>query len=506
MSQACLGIKPDNKPCTRPRNAKYGEYCYTCGRFGYRKLCLGKQNNGDNCTSKVTEGNYCGRHKNYRYVIKTFMEIEITETFLSTKEQVQEIATIDQIRNEILQYREYLLSLPLNNLESSKRDKLLIIKHPELIREWDFILNKEIDIKKITYGMTTRVFWLCPQKRHSYQKTITDRTYGTGCRECFLDSRRKHNKQDKEKVLQDHKNKPKNKSVEIGDETETFVVDLLLETKLFKSVVKIGNLGGSGDIEIIDHDDKAYFIQVKTLVLSSEDRERYTITLVDKYEDDMLIVCVDKNREYFAIIFAKDMPQCVAFSYKCGICKYKDNMYRDIKIFTDRLVELIPLSSTVNIISHKDIKKELESIDRLKNVIPFERNNTNGNTIDGYINGYKIQLKFSSFPQENRNCYLINSHKYGGRINGSQLIRCYEKDDFDFIIVEVAGTKDGDKEKYLGNFCVIPINILIEQGTIETSEQKGKLAFSICPPDFNKSHWAKQYWNNFAPLLVPRIL
>jgi len=54
---------------------------------------------------------------------------------------------------------------------------------------------------------------------------------------------------------------------------------------------------------------------------------------------------------------------------------------------------------------------------------------------------------------------------------------------------------------YLDNFCIIPSSVLINKGILKTSEQKGKLGLSICPPDYEKDHWSKEYWNNFSQLL-----
>lgn len=48
--------------------------------------------------------------------------------------------------------------------------------------------------------------------------------------------------------------------------------------------------------------------------------------------------------------------------------------------------------------------------------------------------------------------------------------------------------------RFLGNFCFIPKNILIERGILNSTNNIGKKTMSICSPDYSKDHWSKQYW------------
>jgi hypothetical protein len=56
-------------------------------------------------------------------------------------------------------------------------------------------------------------------------------------------------------------------------------------------------------------------------------------------------------------------------------------------------------------------------------------------------------------------------------------------------------------DKYLGNFCIIPRQILIDKGNFETDISSGKQSIGISPPDYPKPHWSKPYWNNVQQFL-----
>lgn len=58
-------------------------------------------------------------------------------------------------------------------------------KYPHLLNEWDKEKNKDIDPYDICPGSDKKVWWLCPEKKHSYQTKINNRTKGqTKCPIC----------------------------------------------------------------------------------------------------------------------------------------------------------------------------------------------------------------------------------------------------------------------------------------------------------------------------------
>lgn len=59
----------------------------------------------------------------------------------------------------------------------------LIKKKPELLKEWDFEKNKDIDFLRITVGSGKYVWWKC-KKGHEWKSTIANRYNGNNCPFC----------------------------------------------------------------------------------------------------------------------------------------------------------------------------------------------------------------------------------------------------------------------------------------------------------------------------------
>ena len=124
-----------------------------------------------------------------------------------------------------------------------------------------------------------------------------------------------------------------------------------------------------------------------------------------------------------------------------------------------------------------------------------KRNQTNGNSKDGTINGYSFQAKFVSVNSETRLTYQVNFTKNSGRIADKYIKKNYEYEDFRFFIVEVGGTEEFP-DKYIGNFCIIPREIIKDEFRSEDNE--GKKSVYVCPPDYSREHWSKVFWNNIS--------
>lgn len=56
--------------------------------------------------------------------------------------------------------------------------------HPELLKEWDYEKNKEIDPNNIHHGSTKSVWWKCSVCGYEYKAPIARRDKGSGCRKC----------------------------------------------------------------------------------------------------------------------------------------------------------------------------------------------------------------------------------------------------------------------------------------------------------------------------------
>ena len=55
--------------------------------------------------------------------------------------------------------------------------------NPDLMKEWDWELNTELDASKLSYGSNKTASWIC-EKRHRWEATISDRSRGRKCPYC----------------------------------------------------------------------------------------------------------------------------------------------------------------------------------------------------------------------------------------------------------------------------------------------------------------------------------
>lgn len=380
---------------------------------------------------------------------------------------------------------------------------LFINKFPELVKEWNYKLNKDIDIATISYSSHKKINWICPRKGHKYEASLNNRTRNTGgskCRECKHDLLRIHDKEELNNIRENYNTKLDRTS--IGDDTEKYIKKLLLSVDVYKNIEIVGNSGSNADIKILHFDDSINYLQIKTLTKNRKNRSYY-MSNDHIYPENMLIIMINKERTLFTLEFAGNIKvKRLSLTY-CEKSKYKDIMFKDINVFTSKLISLIPLSCKCNNICD-GISKEILSLDRFKNLcddknITYSRNTTNGNTVDCFVNNLECQMKYVSSPYKTSKTYQVTSNKSCGRLNGKNIKRNYEENDFDIMIVEIGGIKD-DLKKYEGNFCIIPKSELLLQGILKTSTCKGKKVFHVCPPDYKPNHWSKKYWNNISSI------
>lgn len=381
---------------------------------------------------------------------------------------------------------------------NKKEEKLLKNKYPQLLKEWDKEKNKDIDMNTVSFASAKRVHWICP-KNHRYETTIVHRTRidKNGklpeCKECYTDSLRVH---DKEKLITHMNTFISNTNLaETGDATENYVEELLISMNCYKNVTNLGNIAATSDISVTD-DNNTYYVQVKTITYRRKD-SYYMEHTIGKYPDDMLMIMINKDRTRFALEFAGNIKvRNLSLTYDKKNSIYKNIMYTNVDEFKDKLKELIPLSRKELEFSSENIKKEYEMLQRfetfcVKNNIKYLRNVTNNGPVDGTINGYTFQAKYSGL--RHKTSTRISSHKAAGSLNGKQVSRPYEVGDFNYFVVELGSIEES---KYHNNFCIIPESVLIKQNILKSNKCEGKQAFSIYFPDYNKHHWSKTYWNN----------
>ncbi len=62
--------------------------------------------------------------------------------------------------------------------------------YPDLAKEWDFNINKNIDIDNVVRGSNKQVWWKCSTCGHSWSAKVSSRTKrGSGCPECAMKKR-----------------------------------------------------------------------------------------------------------------------------------------------------------------------------------------------------------------------------------------------------------------------------------------------------------------------------
>ena len=89
----------------------------------------------------------------------------------------------DIIANRVLKHRKCPSCNPLrHSLIVGKND--LVTMRPDLLEEWNYEKNQEIDPKRLTVGSTKKVWWKCRNCGHEWQSTVANRNTGYGCPKC----------------------------------------------------------------------------------------------------------------------------------------------------------------------------------------------------------------------------------------------------------------------------------------------------------------------------------
>jgi hypothetical protein len=480
-----------------------------------KETCLGKlQDDVTQCPYKALLGErYCGIHK------KKYEKRE-TEKALEDENRLEDEGSAPKVEVTMSEYRKEQLEI-VSKIDKNDQhnSKLFVVKFPDGAKMIDFDKNKEdnifLDFSKITHASHIQSHWLCPNNipehgtflmfadKTSQCRVVNGKKVIKGCKVCCKDAFRVHDKKEVEKRISEAK-EDNTLNMVTGDSSELFVAEILMATGKYKNVEKIGQSGGKGDVLVTYFDNSVRYIQVKTLTKSKDKKNNYSLKMQTKYEKNMLIAGVDNDRKVFILDFYETLGKSRSYTFN-GKSPYKKTMYTDQDSFIDKCHQLIPFSCQVN--SHNDkCTKEKESLERLAafckaNSFEYKKNDTNSNTIDGFINGYSFQAKFKSQNGKDENIFTVNFTKSAGYLKGKQIFQCYCDGDFDFFIVELGGTRDG-KKNYKNTFCIIPRQILADNGRYQTETSKGNCKLTICPPDYIYNHWSKQFWNRID--LIPK--
>jgi len=385
---------------------------------------------------------------------------------------------------------------PDKKCHTTRNKTLLKDTHPHLKQEWS--PSNKHNFECIGTSSRKMIVWVC-KNGHTYESRLDSRTNtkrSHGCALCHQSSRSKIHPDAKRHKLE---NPPRSQCIRIGDDTEKWFVSKLTMLNCYSHIERIGFTGDQTDIVVTLQDGRRKSLQVKTLT-SAVEGKRYYANL-QNYPDDMLIVMVDVTRSWFVTAFKKQLNMGVnSFSFQSEGSKHAAFMFTKELKFWAKIQELIPISIDYMMKVSPTCKKELDMIDRLSrecanhNFI-LARNETNGDSVDVFINNRPVQLKYVSLNNKNSSSYKVGCHKSAGKVHSIRMFRPYSKDDpFEFIIVEVGGTRDATTN-YKGHFWVIPKTVLIDRGIIQSDSCAGKLSFCICAPDSTTKHWSQQYWN-----------
>ena len=420
--------------------------------------------------------------------------------------------------------------LTLQNLKniSEKSGQYMLMLHPEWIFEWDFEKNtgltyrgKEINIHDIFCKFGKAFWWkcFCGYVCEESPKTRIRRVYP--CKKCARrakqtcdtkrEKRRAARAKEEEQGILNAGNK--------GDVIEIYFETLLQSTGIFKSVVRMGHLGGSSDIEITLHDGSVRQLQVKKL--SKTQSVSYGSSGMYKYVYNMLIVGADEEFKRFFIGFSQRFHQLktpttkndnVYFSFFQGFynnpydefCYVKDcpNERRDEKTFLNELVSCIPFSTSENDVNETN-QKEDRSQTRFSLFcnqfdLIYKRNTSHASRIDGFLqtkNGriYNVQMKYrAGIKSGSSNSYQISSQKNCGQGVHEPY---HVNDNIDYFVVEIGGTPD-IPDKYHNNFMIIPKETMRKEEIFASDISRGSHTFSVRPPnEYQKEDWTTPFWN-----------
>lgn len=305
------------------------------------------------------------------------------------------------------------------------------------------------------------------------------------------------------------KNRKQMSKIEIGDSTCWWVYDIIKELDIVSEIANISSVTNHVfDILVrlkSDPNKTIYGVQVRTMQLADYGSKIFKIKVDNaKYPADTLMIYVNDDRNYFVVALIKDIPANTALNVDFN---YNDTHYESIKIINlhelkTRISSLIPQSSIVS-----DIREGIKSAHDLRSYnyiqiikstfenlgCTFEYENTTDSTIDIYLNGLPCQCKSTSYSQKGQ-LYTCSLCKI---VNGITVP--YKEGDFEYLIVQIID--ENIPNKYRSDICIIPIEVLIDQGKIQTNTQSGTTRFLICPPRHYKYHWAENLWNNYKIIL-----
>jgi hypothetical protein len=282
-----------------------------------------------------------------------------------------------------------------------------------------------------------------------------------------------------------------------ADETDEYVVELLKQSGLFQDVEKVTYLGGKYNIHYRNlNTSELRAMQCRTLGENSNRPDTWKMTVQSEYDPMALIVGVNPAHTRFCLIYYKDTEsvQTLSLSFGSTDTKYEKFKFTDIDSFKNNLFDMAKNSVVLenkNQGTNKHKIQESNSMDVLESQClkygyTYRRNNTLYSCVDILINNYKIQCKSSGAKHRQQ-------YRFGFQKSVNSLHSPYsDKDEMDFFIFQIV--KDGHEK----DVCIVPKQIMIDNGFLKTDKDFGKVVLSMPPASATGStHWSYPYWNRF---------
>ena len=342
--------------------------------------------------------------------------------------------------------------------------------------------------------------WKFSKENGKYQSTckfiFEDEEYQTSDRCVNYSFECGYCKKHKDGICNDRK-----KTTSIGDQNEEFISNLLKSRLEFIKVKTIGRENSELDIiykirdEFNSGIDQFRGIQIKTLTKIGN-YNHYNMSNVDKYSDNTLIVGVSNNKSKFCLFFGKEINDGIVgefINFDNPTMNQRSRIFYSFDdnslgyIFIDMLIYYSKYSTLYSESKiYVDVLNERESISKLERYcltynVKFEHESSSDSSIDCKINDKNIQCKYSNTVNDSLYCYSL--HKYKNNIR----LPYDDRDNLDFFIFENG----------IGDFYVIPVNVMIYFGYIRNRNNKGKLYIMLSPSNSNGFHWSKCFINAF---------
>jgi hypothetical protein len=263
-------------------------------------------------------------------------------------------------------------------------------------------------------------------------------------------------------------------STQIGNDAEIFIENIL---KTFSNIsdVKRDTYCGRYDITFITKKDNLLRgVQIKRLGRKPL-VNTYGSSKIHDYASDTFIICINIEDKIAVIFKAKDNENN-AKSFAVNITNCNTKYFKFIVTWNNLEHKLKEVCENTIIISSNiyspDTTIEMSMINRLSESLKsfnlsFVPNNSADDRHDGFINGYKIQLKFISNRRLGKNYYCVSSHSI------------FKQGDADFYIIELG--------PYINNFMILSEQLLISKGIIKTEQQEGKIAFCVFDYEYKQN-------------------